>query len=63
MIQCFNSNWIIILSILISFIIIKKIYNLLFKKHHVHNRKYIQSKYEVNEKMLPTIAAYYVGLN
>jgi hypothetical protein len=60
MIECFNSNWVILLSLLISFIIIKKIYNLLFGEH---NRNYINPKYDINEKMLPTITAYYVGLN
>jgi hypothetical protein len=60
MIECFNSNWVMLLSLLISFIIIKKIYNLLFGES---NRNYIKSKYEINEKMLPTITAYYVGLN
>jgi hypothetical protein len=60
MIECFNSNWVILLSLLISFIIIKKIYNLLFGET---NRNYINPKYDINEKMLPTITAYYVGLN
>ena len=60
MIECFNSNWILLLSLLISFIIIKKIYNLLFGKS---NKKYINAKYDINEQMLPTITAYYVGLN
>ena len=60
MIECFNNNWIMLLSLLISFIIIKKIYNLLFGKS---NKKYINAKYDINEKMLQTITAYYVGLN
>jgi hypothetical protein len=49
-----------LLSLLISLIIIKKIYNLLFGKS---NKKYINAKYDINEQMLPTITAYYVGLN
>jgi hypothetical protein len=61
MIECFNSNWIILLSILISFIIIKKIYNLIFNDNDDIN--YINEKYKITEKMLPTVAAYYIGLN
>jgi len=62
MIECFNSNWVILLSILIFFIIIKKIYNLLSYNTN-SNKYYMNPKYEINEKMLPTLTAYYVGLS
>jgi hypothetical protein len=61
MIECFNSNWIILLSILISFIIIKKINNLIFNDND--DKNYINEKYKITEKMLPTITNYYIGLN
>jgi hypothetical protein len=61
MIECFNSNWIILLSILISFIIIKKINHLIFNDND--DKNYINEKYKITEKMLPTITTYYIGLN
>ena len=61
MIECFNSNWIILLSILISFSIIKKINNLIFNDND--DKNYINEKYKITEKMLPTITNYYIGLN
>jgi len=61
MIKIFNNPWIILLSIIIFFIIIKKIYKLLFGQDEEDKTQY--NKFQVTPTILPKLASYYIGLN
>ena len=63
MIECFNSIWIILISILLFFIIINKIYNLFV--NNTENKKFKKhknNKYNMTPKILPKLTSYWLGL-
>jgi hypothetical protein len=61
MIECFNNIWIILISVIILFIIMKKIYKLLFSYENKNNNK--KKSFDLLPDILPTLTSYYVGIN
>ena len=61
MIECFNNIWIILISVIILFIIMKKIYKLLFNYENKNNNK--KKSFDLLPDILPTLTSYYIGIN
>jgi len=61
MIECFNNIWIILISVIILFIIMKKIYKLLFSYENKNNNK--KKSFDLLPDILPTLTSYYIGIN
>lgn len=71
MLDKFNSTWVIIISVILFIIIIRKIYYMnkpfdenRFIEQYVNQQK-LQEKFSLSSipNKLPTLASYYVGLN
>jgi len=58
MIECFNNIWIILICIYLFYLIIKKLYKLIFD----NNDNIKNKESDLIPTMLPTITSYYIGI-